>query len=307
MHRRSFLLSGALAALARGSNRIQLDRISLLTDEAAKSPEAALAFAREYGLKWVELRGKPGGGGSYCFMEPAELQEVRRQLDEAGLKVSFLNTPMLKYALPGAEPVRRPNIAEDVWKKRLERDAARFEKRMEELEKSVRAARILGVNQIRVFAFTRVAEPESLFPRVAEILKPMADYAREEGMRLLIENEASCNVARTAELAKFFSIMDHNGLGINWDPVNAMHREEPDQFPQAYSLLQKKRIGNVQMKAEGLILGKQILDWGAIFKQLEKDGYNGCIGLETHVFDGTLIEKAHLSMKKIQELVGIRT
>ncbi len=304
MKRRTFLTWAAAAPFLRAANRITIERISLLTDEAARSPQEAIDFARHYGLQWVEVRSAPGSREPYWSMDEARLRAVRREFDEAGLRVSFLNTSMLKYALPGAPPPRRPNVTEEQWKVRLEREAGRFEKRMEELELSMRAARILGVNQIRVFTFTRVEEPAALFPRLAEILEPMANRAREEGMRLLIENEASCNVARTAELAEFCKLMPHPQIGINWDPVNAMHREEPDQFPQAYALMPKQRLGNVQMKAEALVIGKVLLDWGAIFRQLEKDGYAGCVGLETHVFDGTLIEKAHLSMKKIQELTG---
>ena len=37
---------------------------------------------------------------------------------------------------------------------------------------------------------------------------------------------------------------------------------------------------------------------------LEKDGYGGALGLETHYFDGTNIEKSHLSMQEILRLVA---
>jgi sugar phosphate isomerase/epimerase len=305
LNRRHLLLSPLLGlGLAQARSRVTLDRISLLTDEAGKSPREALDFAKQYGLKWIEVRGVPGGGGSYWSLPEDRLRAAKQEFDEAGVKVSFLNTSMLKYVLPGAEPARRPNVTEEAWKQRMERDAARFAARMDELASSIRAARILGVDKIRVFAFTRVPDPAPLFPRLAEVLEPMAARAREEGMQLLIENEASCNIARTAELASFFGMMKHKGLGINWDPVNAMHREEPEQFPQAFSLMPKDRIHNVQMKAEALVLGPVRLDWTAIFRQLDRDGYQGRIGLETHVFDGTLIEKAHLSMKRIQEILG---
>lgn len=304
--RRRLLYSAVLPLLEKAATRVSLDRISLLTDEAAVTPQEAIAFARQYGLKWVEVRDVPGARKSYWSLPEEELKTARREFDEAGLRVSFLNTSMLKYILPGAEPVRRPNVTEEAWKLRKERDAARFAKRMEELDLSIRAAKILGVNRIRIFAFTRVAEPEAVFPRIAGILEPMANRAREEGMELLLENEASCNVARTAELAAFFKMFPHKSAGINWDPVNAMHREEPDQFPQAYALMPKERIRNVQMKAEALVLGPPFLDWGGIFRQLERDGYDGQIGLETHVFDGTRIEKAHLCMKRIREILGVQ-
>jgi sugar phosphate isomerase/epimerase len=58
------------------------------------------------------------------------------------------------------------------------------------------------------------------------------------------------------------------------------------------------------MKARGLVIGPEFLPWGEIFDALAADGYSGKIGLETHVFDGTLIEKAHLCMQKILELTA---
>ncbi len=80
------------------------------------------------------------------------------------------------------------------------------------------------------------------------------------------------------------------------------HKAVP--FPDGYRLLPKQRVVNVQMKARALVVGPDFLDWKGIFGALEGDGYRGKVGLETHVFDGTLIEKAHLCMAKIRELVG---
>ena len=37
---------------------------------------------------------------------------------------------------------------------------------------------------------------------------------------------------------------------------------------------------------------------------LDKDGYKGKIGLETHLFDGTLIAAAHTSMEEIMRIVS---
>ena len=44
-------------------------------------------------------------------------------------------------------------------------------------------------------------------------------------------------------------------------------------------------------------------DWKAIMAALEKDGYAGKIGLETHLFDGTLIAAAHTSMQEMLRIV----
>ena len=44
-------------------------------------------------------------------------------------------------------------------------------------------------------------------------------------------------------------------------------------------------------------------DWKGIMQALDKDGYKGKIGLETHIFDGTLIAAAHTSMEEIMRIV----
>lgn len=301
MLRRNFLLSSLAVGGLSAKARIDLSRISLLTDEVGKTPAEAIAFAKQYGVSWVELRGLPGKGETYAFMDEARIREVAAELKGAGLRVSFLNSPMLKFTLPGTEPPRRTPETPERKKAREEQDKKRFDSRLEDLNKAIRSAHILGVKGIRVFTFTRVSNPAEVMPKVAEVLIEMERIAAKAGVQLLVENEGSCNVATSAELKQICDLVPGKAFGVNWDPVNGMSREKP--WPDGYQLLPKKRLGNVQMKARALVIGPDLLDWGAIFQQLTKDGYKGKVGLETHVFDGTLIEKAHLSMKKIQELV----
>lgn len=304
MNRRNFLatsMAGAPALLAK--NKIDWSRISVLTDEVAKSPEEALAFCRQYGLKWVELRGVPGQRRSYFTLEGEELRTAARQFKEAGLGISFLNTGMLKFDLPGTEPVRRRTETAEQRAKRLPVIQELFDRRMDTLRQAIQAAHAFDVSIVRVFTFTRVERPAALIPRIADILGEMAATARKEGVTLLVENEASCNIATSAELAQLCAAVPAGGLGINWDPVNEMPLKAIP-YPDGLKLLPHYRILNVQMKARALVVGPEFLDWKGIFVALESGGYAGKVGLETHVFDGTLIEKAHLSMTRIRELVS---
>jgi sugar phosphate isomerase/epimerase len=59
----------------------------------------------------------------------------------------------------------------------------------------------------------------------------------------------------------------------------------------------------VQIKGHTLLDPAQILPWGDIMKALAADGYKGQVGLETHYFDGTKIEKSHLSVVEIFRLL----
>jgi sugar phosphate isomerase/epimerase len=58
------------------------------------------------------------------------------------------------------------------------------------------------------------------------------------------------------------------------------------------------------MKGRSILDPQQKLDWKAIFAALEKDGYAGAVGLETHYFDGTNLEKSHLSVQEVKRMLA---
>ncbi len=302
MTRREVLLL-PLVSLS-GAARLDRSRISAITDEIAPSPEAAIRFAQQYGLQWVELRAVPGRSTYYQFLEEPELRAARKALDDAGLRVSFLNTGLLKFPLPGTEPLRHRYETPEARAKRLARDQAEFDRRMEDLAKAIRAAHILGTDKVRVFTFTRVGEPLALLERIAEILEPMVALAEKESVRLLVENETSCNVATCAEAAALLRLLPSRHLGVNWDAHNgAAFKETP--FPDGYNLLPKDRIGNVQIKGRSVLEGPQKLEWASIFRTMEADGYRGCFGLETHIFGPDLFERSHQCMREILRIVDL--
>jgi sugar phosphate isomerase/epimerase len=91
-------------------------------------------------------------------------------------------------------------------------------------------------------------------------------------------------------------------VGYNWDPHNAYGKEKA--YPEGYSVLPKARMLNLQIKGKGVMPeSPEKEDWRAIFAALNNDGYEGKVGLETHLFDGTLITAAHKSMDEIMKIV----
>ncbi|MGH9627830.1 MAG: sugar phosphate isomerase/epimerase family protein [Bryobacteraceae bacterium] len=302
MYRREFLAALAAAPLFAGQNRIDRSRISAITDEIAETPAEAIDFCRKYGLRWVELRGVPGERMHYARVPEPDLKAAAKEFHDHGLKVSFLNTGLLKFGLPGTEPVRKKPETETARQKRLARGKAEFASRIDDLKQAIRAAHILGVDQIRVFAFLRVEEPAKIEQRIVDIIGEMGEIAAKENVRLLLENEAACNVATCSELASMMKLLPAKSVGINWDPLNGGHYNETP-YPDGYNLLPKERIGNVQIKGRSLLDPENRLPWAGIFAALEKDGYRGQAGLETHYFDGTLIEKSHASVLEIIRIV----
>jgi len=306
MNRRTFLgssLGSALALRAATSPGPKIDRsrIAAISDEIAKSPAEAIAFAKRYGMQWLELRDMPGGKKSYHTLEPEDLAVARAEFKEAGIRISFLNTPMLKFGLPGTEPLRRVPEQPEARQKRIAREQAQFDGRMEELRKAIRCAHALDCSLVRVFSFSRIAQPETLFQRVADHIGEMAIVAEKEGVKLLIENEGSQNVGTSAETARFVKLLPDKALAINWDSLNGSALGEKP-YPDGYDVLPKHRILNVQIKGKTVLDYPDYLDWGAIFVQLQKDGYKGQLGLETHIFGEGQVASSHASMREIMRI-----
>jgi L-ribulose-5-phosphate 3-epimerase len=296
--------TAALTPIMAAAKGLDMSRFAVLTDECGADEADAIAFCKQYKLNWVELRGTPRAqdrnkkSEDYFRMEPAALLKVKKDLKDAGLRVSFLNTGLLKFGLPGTDlKMNRPETPE-AKTRREARQQQQYDARMKDLELAIRAAHALDVPILRVFAYVRVNDPVTIWDRLANELGEYTKVAEKEGITLLLENESSCNVATSKELADMTLKVNAKGLGMNWDPDNTYAFKE-NAFPEGYKLLPMKKLGNVQMKA-GNILGPRKIDWVGVIKALRKDGYKGCIGLETHVFDGTLIEKAHHCMKEVQ-------
>ena len=308
MTRRELLAaSGVCATSLWGKTRIDKTTISAITDEIGLTTDESIAFAHQYGMKFLELRNppknEPNGKKEYFQLTEPEIKVDAMRFNQEGLKISFINTGLLKFTWPDTEPARKRTEEPAAREKRLAAEKARWGQRMEELQKAIRCAQIMGCDKVRIFTGTRTENPASLFPRIAEVIGAMGEVAQKEKIHLLIENEGSQNVATSAELGEAFKLIPNKYIGFNWDPHNAYGREH--SFPEGYAALPKDRMLNIQVKGKGVMpLSPEKEDWKAIMQALSRDNYKYKIGLETHLFDGTLIAAAHTSMEEIMRIVS---
>lgn len=306
MNRRNLLaLPLAAASFARGTKKLDFSRVSAITDEIGRTPEEAILFAQKYGMKWLELRTTTREKGrSYHLLDEAELKAAAKQFADGGVRISFLNSPLLKHWLPGTEIATAKPETPEARKRREESGQRLMDRRMEDLQKSIRAAQILGVDKLRVFTFSRAVDAEKQLPRIAEVIGEMSKVAEREKIYLLVENENSQNVVSCAETAALMKMIPSKWVGVNWDPDNGTKMKEP-AFPDGYKRLPLKRLMNVQIKGKSLLDGyAEKLDWAAIFEQLAKDGYSGQVGLETHIFGPQLIEHSHTCMAQLKRMLS---
>jgi L-ribulose-5-phosphate 3-epimerase len=301
MTRRELLAGALTAAVSPAKTKIDRSCISAISDEIGRTPQASIDFARQYNLQFLELRNVPGGK-EYAFLPEEEVKQAAADFERNGIRISFINSSLLKFAWPGTEPVRKRQETEEAHAKRMATEAARFDRRMDDLRTAIRNSHILGCGLLRVFTGSRVAEPEKLYPRIVDVIGEMRAVAEKENIHLLIENEGSCNIATSAELAALLRLIPSRWVAINWDSLNGLAWHE-NPFPDGYQVLPKDRILNVQIKGKTVLDYPEKLDWKTIFRTLQADGYAGKIGLETHIFGAGQIQASHDSMREILRMV----
>jgi len=294
---RRALLAGSAALLGAPrlpafKSHITKASISAITDAVAHTQADAIAFAQQYGLQWVELRNVPETKKEFAFLTEPELKRWATELAAAKLKVSFLDSSLLKFTWPGTAPAITPQ------------DQKRWDRRKEDLSSALMAANIFGVDKVRIFTGTRAANPESVYPLIVKTFEELLPLAEKARVRLLIQNGANQNIGTSAEAKAILELLPSPTIGLNWDPQDAMPLHEVP-WPDGYRQIPKGRLLNTQFKTQSLLEdGPEKLNWKAILEALEKDNYKGQIGLETHVSDATLIEKANECIKEMLHIVG---
>lgn len=288
MNRRQFHRLGATAALSlysRLAEAASFDypwKLGVITDEvSADLGETLKTFYPKYQLGWAEIRNlKLGGKNKYVYKaaSPEEIKDIRKQLDDANVKLSILDTAFYKIALPGTKPLHE-------GANELNPAEGEFARQMEELKHAADAAHALGTNKLRIFTFLRVPDPDSIFDRIVEELHKALAVAKEHDVVLVVENEHSCNTATGTETAKLFKAVKDTRLMHNWDPGNCFEGgEEP--FPKAWNMLDHKRIGHIHLKdAAGKNwkpIGAGEIKFAEQFKALKDMKYSGTLSLETH-------------------------
>jgi sugar phosphate isomerase/epimerase len=269
--------------LRAAKSRVTKTRISAITDEIGPTQTDSIAFAKQYGLQWVELRNVPESKKEFAFLSEPELKRFAAELAANKIRVSLLKTSLLKFA----------------W----DADTKRWDRRKDDLARAIAAAQIFGVDKIRIFTGARVANPATAYPNIVQTMEELIPLAENAKVRLLIENEPSQNIATCAELNAIMDLLPSKAIGFNWDPQNALASGEASAWPAGYAQLPKARMLNVQIKAEGLSDAPRQINWRAVMEAMERDGYQGEISLATEIFDGTF-EKANDSMREIMHIVG---
>ena len=168
--------------------------LSAFADEAGSSLAEQIDALRRNGIRFIEPRNI--GGVSIVDHTDEQILAIKKELDEAGIKVGSLGSPIGKYP-----------INED------------FAPHFEKTKRTVEIAKLLGTNYIRMFSFFVSQDELSKYrDEVIARLTAMTEYAEENGVTLCHENESAIYGQMPGEVYDILTSVP--SLGGIFDPAN---------------------------------------------------------------------------------------
>ena len=237
-------------------------------DEIAGDLTTQMAVIRKLSMNHIEMRGVDGG--NLIFHTPEKVTEIKSRLDENGIRLSALGSPLGKIGITDA-----------------------FEPHFEAFKKAVDIAHRMDTKNIRMFSFYLPggADPEAYREAVFDRIGQFVDYADRNDAVLLHENEKGIYGERAAECKKLLDAFGGKSFKAVFDFANFVQAKQDTM--EAYELL-KGHIAYVHVKdavwESGAVVPAGMGDGqvAEILKKMLSDGYRGFLSLEPHLgdFDG---------------------
>ena len=259
---------------------------SIFTDELGIDITQGLPIVKSWGLLHVDLRGMVFGKAAET-LPPGKLPELRKLLNDQGMKVGCLQSSLAKVHLP---------------------DAARCKAEAEKLQAIIRAADALDCRLVRAFFFWQppreLAGELAVRPderqKVLALFGPLAERAKKAGLIFGFEN---CGVTPD----EVFCVLDALGVanwGLAWDVANGWDCDERRKDEDAYILRMVRRTKLVHVKAHGAVPGLgELIPYDKVLQFCDNAGVQGPITAETHNPDRSVsnVEMSRRVVEAIQK------
>ncbi|WP_028552157.1 sugar phosphate isomerase/epimerase family protein [Paenibacillus sp. UNC451MF] len=233
-------------------------------DEISGQLEEQLDVLAAEGISHLELRGVYGK--NVMDLTEDELTQLKASLDEKGIGVSSIGSPIGKY------PIQDP-----------------FDKELEKMQRALAIAKKLGTCYIRVFSYFIPSNEahENYRDEVLARMKQLAERAEQEGITLLLENESGV-YGNTDE--RCLEILQHCGsssLRLAFDPGNfVMNEIMPmlEAYPLLSSYLEYVHIKDADRQARIFVpAGDGDGEFPLFVKALKEREFSGFLSIEPHL------------------------
>ena len=176
MTRRELLAAGRPGGASTLWARSHMDkmRISAITDEIGLTTDESIAFAHHFGMQFVEIRNPPknesNGKKEYFALTEAEIKADAVRFAERRAQSFVRQHQPAEVRLAG----QRTHPPEARGRRRAREAPGSRESPLGQPyrgpEKAIHCAQIMGCDKIRVFAGSRVADPKTMYSRIAETI-----------------------------------------------------------------------------------------------------------------------------------------
>lgn len=233
-------------------------------DEISPHLDEQLNLLRSERISYIELRGVEGKG--ILDLDKKEIREVRKTLEDRGVEVSCL-----------ASPIGKVSITED------------FDTYMKLFKKALDRACFFETKYVRLFSYYIPLDrkPEEFREKVMERMREKTELAEKEGVVLLHENEKRIYGDTPQRCLDILRSVDSPHLRAIFDPANFVQiKIDPlkEALPPLFSYIEYVHIkdalfktGKVVPPGEG---GGQIKE---ILQFLKGNGFRGFLSLEPHL------------------------
>lgn len=269
--------------------------LGVVTDEIDQGLERACQVAAELGMRAVELNSV--WGVPIDRLGSSEVERVREIVRRHDLRIDAIGT----LAFKALELGRNPHL----------RTSAEFAEHLDTIRRAARIARSLAdlsyEPAVRIFSFRRepmegLGNPSPILPdggglgkatleQIVEGLTIAADLARDEGVRLLVENVRSCWGNTGVNTARILAATNRPELAIIWDVANdwvscGQPYQEGYRATKPYAVCAHVKDAKLVDPAIGLTswepIGQGTVDLDGQIRDLLRDGFTGPVLLETH-------------------------
>lgn len=245
---------------------INYDRITGFADEINDSLDRQIEGLTSLNMHYVEMRGVDGS--NLIYHDDAKVKEIRKRLDDAGISLSALGSPLGKIG-----------IEED------------FEPHFEDFKRAVEIAHMMNTENIRMFSFY-VSDDKRKDPAIRdEVFRRLgrfAEYAAANDVVLLHENEKGIYGDKAYECREIMDEFASDHFKAIFDFANFV--QVGQDTLEAYRLL-KDYIVYIHVK-DALTADGQVVPAGfgdghvaEILDMLFDGGFNGFLSLEPHLSD----------------------
>jgi sugar phosphate isomerase/epimerase len=238
--------------------------LSGFADEIDPELDVQLRTLAETSIGHLELRGV--WRKNVLALTDGEVERIKAALDESGVKVSAIGSPIGKIEIGEA-----------------------FEPHVEKFRRAMDVAEVLGAPYVRIFSFLlpKGDDPGRYRGAVLERLERLVRLAEERGVTLAHENERHIYGETPERCHDLLATIDSPRLRAVWDPANfVIAGVRPHD--EGYALL-RPYVAYVHVKdavaRTGTVVpaGEGDGQWRETLTALRADGFDGFFSLEPHL------------------------